>query len=527
MPKLEQTSGEAEPAQVLRRAQGLLADGQAGEAEPLLRELLEDQPSLTAAWLALARCLLALGDRDGELEACRRALALDPGLTYAHVRAGALLTKRGELVEAARHFQAASDREPQRLKLNLRLAGLYRRLADHEREVEVLTRVVAVAPDDIPAHDRLAELHWQAGRMGQALPHLRRLVEHDPKELKPLRWLAHACEAEADYAGAEAAWLRVLELLPGHLDATERLARARLFKGADGARSPGKAMRLMVLGNCQAYAMGQCLRALAPELEVAAVGWAELTTSEEIDRLASSLGTVDLVLAQTTKDPLLKAFQPDALAEGPTPSAFFPAIHFTGFHPDAVRAAGGGLHSPIGEWHSALALAGYLKSLSPERTAELFNAYVYGVLGYFDEAAKAEKYLTATARRIGWDLSGELTDWRAEGVFVHTPNHPRMSVMMSLARRVCANLGLDIREDAAAPPDPFERYGDWPLYPEIGKRLGLEGALVFAPARRESEALGLEQAIAWYHAVYAKAPAASLRLPRALEVLASLEAEGL
>ena len=203
----------------------------------------------------------------------------------------------------------------------------------------------------------------------------------------------------------------------------------------------------------------------------------------------------------------------------------YPRVLFTGFHPDALHASPRArLRSLIGDWNSTLMLAGYRLGLPAHRTAELFNAYIYGVLGYFDEYANAERFLRDQGRQVGWELSAEFEEWRAQGCFVHTPNHPRIGVMMSLARGVCRSLGLEFDADAAAPPDPFDL--SWPVYPEIGKRLGLEGALIFTTSLDGGQSFDLDGAIEWFYEIYARAPAESLQFTRVDEAIAILRAEG-
>ena len=537
VPKSNESVASAEQSEIdrLQQARSLLESGLAAEAEPMLRGLVQERPGATVYWATLARCLEVLGDGAGELEACLQTIALDPSRPREHARAGILLGERGEPLEAVRYLKAADDLAPGHpklarwlLRLHTELARLYAGMGDEPREAAVWTEVLATHPDHIAAHRRLAEIYWGQGRTGEAIPHLRRVLDAEPDRAKLWGWLAHSCESASDLAGAEAAWLRLLALDPGHPEATERLTKVRLYRSRTSAPDAGKAMRLIVLGNCQAYAMAQCLRVLAPEAEIVGVSWAELRTEAEVDSLAASLKTADTVIAQANRHLGFKSFRPETLAQGDTPCTFFPAIHFTGFHPDAMLLSERKeLRSLIGEWHSALILAAYLRGMPRERTAELFNAYIYGVLGYFDEAAQAEQYLQISARRIGWDLTEELEEWRAQGAFVHVPNHPRVSVIMSLARRVCANLQLDIGKEAAAPPDPFERHGDWPVYPEIGRRLGVTGGLSFVSPREPGRTFDVEEAIDWYYAVYAEASPESLRHPRVEAVLGTLRAEGL
>ncbi len=99
---------------------------------------------------------------------------------------------------------------------------------------------------------------------------------------------------------------------------------------------------------------------------------------------------------------------------------------------------------------------------------------------------------------------------------------------MDLARAACALLGLEAEAEAPAPEDPFALFGAWPIYPEIGKRLGLKGEMTFVSPYEHGGAFALDEAITWYYAAYAKAPPGALAaVDRVDEVIGLLRAEGI
>ena len=447
----------------------------------------------------------------------------DPDAIDARLRLAQRLAAGGELVAAAEHYRVLSDIDPDHL---VQLARLHGELGDREQETAALTRLVAGRPGRIQAHRRLAELHAEAGRAGEAASHLKQVLQARPEKIKLWLRLAALCEQAEDWAGAEAAWTRVLVAFPGNVAAEERLANLRRLKApaAPALRlRPAVAARLTVLGNCQAFVMARCLRTLNPDLQVVAGG--QPRTRGQIESLTGRLEDADALIAQPIAMRRLGTLSPRGRGGRPARTLAYPAVVFTGFHPDALHAPRrAGLKSLIGEWHSLLILAGHRQGLPPHRTAELFNAYVYGVLGYFDEYAKAERFLERKAAQVGWDLAAKIRRWRGESPFVHTPNHPHIEVMMSLARQVCRSLGLEFDPGASAPPDPFD--SDWPVYPEIGKRLGVGGELRFVSGLTDRPCFDLEGAIRWFYEAYDRAPAALSAVPRVDEVVRILKAEG-
>ena len=344
------------------------------------------------------------------------------------------------------------------------------------------------------------------------------------ESLRHWRREAQAHEEAGEFEAAEPFWRRVLEQDPDDMDAPERLALAQIIAGHSAAPS-ASTVRVIALGNCQTYSMSACLRALNPDLRVAALSWTELRTTAQVERLLTILDGVDAVLVQPVNLPEVQRLSAPALAGRVARCVEFPRIHFTGFHPDALRAPGRALKGLIGPWHSALVMAGYGMGLSEDRTEELFNAYVYGALGYFDEHGKASSFLQASFADLGWDTPSGLKD--AAQPFVSVPYHPRIEPMMDLAREAAARLGIDTDPEALPPPDPLLRFGAWPIYPEVGKRLGLRGRMQFDPPGEPQRAMALRDAIAWCYALYARSPPEALAPRRVKKIIEILRAEGI
>ncbi len=506
-------------ARSLEEARRLLAADSAGEAANLLRALAARRPEDDEIWQVLADCHKVLGDQAAELDACERALAIEPVLWWLRMRAAEIHAGRGELAEAAAHYEIVSNDRPQYVKPALRLARVCGRLGDARREAAAWTRVAALEPDNAEARKRLAALRSRVRQDPSVAPPPSPTPMSSWGLLKDWKRSAQAHEEAGDFEAAKPYWRRVLELDPDDIDAPERLALAEIIAGED-AGATGKTQRVIVLGNCQSYPMAACLRALNPEIKVAAISWAEVRSTAQIERLLTIVQEVGTVLVQPVDQPRVQRLTADALAGRVARCVQFPRIQFTGFHPDAMRMLGPGLTGLIGEWHSALIMAGYRMGLPEARTQDLFNAYIYGALGYFDESGKSANFLEARSRALGWSL--RLETWPRP--FVHLPNHPRVEAMMEVARKAGALLGIEIDPQAATPADPFLRAGEWPVYPEIGKRLGLPGRMQFARPGRPDQVFGLEEAIAWCYARYARSSGDPLR--RVDPIIEILKAEG-
>lgn len=257
----------------------------------------------------------------------------------------------------------------------------------------------------------------------------------------------------------------------------------------DNATPERTGPRIAVIGNCQAEGIAQGLRLLLPTARVDLLPVASLARNHEtLDRLRGHLAGFDHVFSQFFPDGFVEGGNIHALSAGDTRYRLFPTILFPGFHPDMVHVGDVGalsaarlLPSPVGPYHSAIALCAYLEGLDVAATVALFEDSVFTKLGYYEAWDDATTYLTGSARDIGFPLERDIVAWSRRGCFMHVLNHPKLFVLGDIARRLAREAGLvplDIRiEDYLA--DDLAADAIWPLYPAIAARYGLQGASLF------------------------------------------------
>ena len=200
----------------------------------------------------------------------------------------------------------------------------------------------------------------------------------------------------------------------------------------------------------------------------------------------------------------------------------YPRIFFNAFHPDLVYIAGpvGSPTPPLGDFHSSLVLYAFHRGMSVAETARLFSEPVYERLGFFRCWDAAKHTVLEEGGAIGFPLEGLFARWERLGCFMHASNHPALTVMADLAREVVRAAGLPLQ--VPAPEyylvDPMMHMAVWPVYPEVGARLGLPGAYAFKmaqPADRTTPAmLDLEEFIERSFEAYAVLPPRALTCPR-------------
>lgn len=231
-------------------------------------------------------------------------------------------------------------------------------------------------------------------------------------------------------------------------------------------------MKIGVLGNCQSQGVAQCIRLLAPQVEVTArrITLADGNNPEVLEMIADEMAACDVAFIQD--QPRLAAlFEPALKRSGPR-ARRWPHIVFRGFHPDCVYVMRKGqpAEGVVGPYHSALICAAWAEGLSPRRAAGLFNSFSYAALGYFDDFEVAAALLDDHARRLGFDFSSFLTAPTTS--FMHTINHPRVDILQAVALQALDLAGVPRAAAAALPDDDLALGPVWPVYPDLARRSG-------------------------------------------------------
>lgn len=301
-------------------------------------------------------------------------------------------------------------------------------------------------------------------------------------------------------------------------------------------------MRFAVIGNCQTEGFRDCLRAYFPAADIAWFSVGVAGAAGRAPGFEATLDRCDRIFAQPVEHPRLGPLRFSELKRrrGDRLSVV-PAIAFTGFHPDCVYLddGQGGLRGPMGAYHSALAAGAWAAGLDAARACRLFNALVFGRLGYFAQYAESSGLLRAHCASHGLELGDRPgTTWGRGAAFMHTINHPTALVIADLCTLILSG-SLGIR--AIDPLVLREVMGDrlaaqpvWPVYPEIGRRIGVPGGYLFRAAVAEGQGIrvmDLAGFVARSFAHYDRQPdrvREAVRRNRAVQrMLALLDAEGI
>lgn len=104
----------------------------------------------------------------------------------AHINLGLALAQRGELAEAATHFESATRIVPGAVEGWYNLGSAYLLQNDYARAAEAFQSAVTVAPNDADAHARLGRSLLRMGKKDEALAEIQRALQLNPRHPEAL-----------------------------------------------------------------------------------------------------------------------------------------------------------------------------------------------------------------------------------------------------------------------------------------------------------------------------------------------------
>ncbi len=274
------------------------------------------------------------------------------------------------------------------------------------------------------------------------------------------------------------------------------------------------AIKVTIFGNCSAITLAKLMQAMTGDIVATAV---EANATMIADLCAGKLDHVslieesDLIFIQEIGE-ILTLIQSQFPLHNHKVRRF-PFIHFPAFHPDIVyvQSKRQGIHiqGPLGEYQSAIALCGWLEGLSVEETLTLFRHDVYAALGYYDYWETSQKMMVNVGAGAGFSMLDLLEKWHRRGCWLYSINHPRPFVLADMARQMLTREGITTLPDVENfVADGFTVGPAWPVYPEIGKALGIEGHYYFkciesyGPREKPILMLNLHDYVAHSYAVF-------------------------
>lgn len=242
---------------------------------------------------------------------------------------------------------------------------------------------------------------------------------------------------------------------------------------------------IVVSLSCQTGGIAAALGAMFPEHRVIAMLLPAPTDETGRDTLRDVLKGAEFWVTSG---------QQELATDLPVKTLKAPTIYFDAFHPDIIYA----LKRSTGEitnnhYNSRIAIWAYNNRVDPRDAQGLYREEVYRSLGYLDYWAHSAAHLSQIFAESDLGVASFTPFFRAvkrRGLFMYSVNHPHPQVLVEVTRQLAINMGgnpaLIFREITI--PDAMTS-AIWPVYPEVGEELGLEGNYIWRIAGREIHGL--------------------------------------
>jgi len=269
-------------------------------------------------------------------------------------------------------------------------------------------------------------------------------------------------------------------------------------------------MKVLIVGNCHIHQIAESLEfILADKVDI-------LRDPLSYKRNKEKLDEVRVMVEQAGTIGILSSFWDDFLSMFPeyeSKCSKIPHIRASSFHPDIIEISRNGkrLESVMEVCHSRVIIYGYLNQLDVNEVKSLFTKELFKELGYFQEWDRDLKWARYQSSVTGWDVEALYSKWRHSGCFVHTPNHPKLSVLATLALEFALKNSLDIKfqdvRDVLV--DRAASHSIWPVYPDIAEYFDTYGCYLFKPSSKgknifldKNIAIGLDDFISLSYEYY-------------------------
>ncbi len=200
--------------QLMARAIALGQQGDAAQAEQILRGLLAQSPDCPPVLHNLAVCLIQQDRSDEAHEHLREALRLNPGYDRAHHSLGTLLHRQRNFEPAERHLRQAIAINPSNAEALNDLGALLND-GKHFEEAEIwLRQAVRMRPELADAYNNLGVSLTSLGRLHEARHFLRKGLDLRPHDAAAHANLGNAYKEEGRPAEAMACYELSLALTP-------------------------------------------------------------------------------------------------------------------------------------------------------------------------------------------------------------------------------------------------------------------------------------------------------------------------
>lgn len=252
--------------------------------------------------------------------------------------------------------------------------------------------------------------------------------------------------------------------------------------------------KAIVIGNCQVKSLAFTLNYLCENMHFDHLQVHSLAPSKaqaHLEQRIEETKDFDLVLTFNLSDKYygLAADKIDETYAG-RPVLRINNLYFGGYHPDTITLGEVGMRMDgvLDQYHSRIALFGFLEGKTVAETVALFNDDTYRAIKYYGDFAGSSNRMLATDEDVDIKWAGRFVELLSETRAMFVVNHPAPRVFLEWAGAIVDDLeerGIATRrpwrpaEDML--PHLFSDTAVFPVYPEIVAEHGLpfDGSYVF------------------------------------------------
>jgi hypothetical protein len=234
---------------------------------------------------------------------------------------------------------------------------------------------------------------------------------------------------------------------------------------------------ILVISNCQSDQVRHGLNFVFPEYDIAFK--AAPNFKGGTDEIVNMLSKADTALVLSN---FFSEVEKTVKENGINIELFrIPSLWFNAFHPDlkyVVNVCNGQYTEP--NYNSAIVAWAYNNNVPEKKVESFFNAQIFSDLGYFSRWNQAVDNLKDEFESCGLDFYQWYLPVKRHGIFMYSINHPRQCALKEYVRVISsliAKRSLDFNHDIYIPDSLWHTV--WPVYPDIGKALGLPGNYIF------------------------------------------------
>lgn len=156
------------------------ARGDYSVATRTLRQVVDQDPSVAAAWLLMGRCYYNREDYGPAREAFERLLRLNPKSLEAQFFVAACDFYQDRLDSAEAGMKKVIEQDPEYSYAHKYLGFIHQSRGQIQPAIDAFRESARISPDDEEAHLKLGFLYGSEGRFQDAEIHFKRAIELDP-----------------------------------------------------------------------------------------------------------------------------------------------------------------------------------------------------------------------------------------------------------------------------------------------------------------------------------------------------------